>query len=96
MHGGHRVAALDQGLADQDDPGSVDDDTFGRLAPSIPDDRVLVAESGITGPHDVKRFVAEGARAVLVGETLVKGTDPRAAVADLVAAGSHPALRQRD
>ena len=27
---------------------------------------------------------------------LVKGTDPRAAVADLVAAGSHPALRQRD
>jgi indole-3-glycerol phosphate synthase len=29
-----------------------------------------------------------------VGETLVKGSDPRAAVADLVAAGSHPALKQ--
>ena len=41
-------------------------------------------------------YAKQGAHVVLVGETLVKGTDPRAAVADLVAAGSHPALRQRD
>ena len=34
-----------------------------------------------------------GADAVLVGESLVTGKDPRAAVADLVTAGSHPALR---
>ncbi len=60
---------------------AVDDDTFGRLAPGIPDDRVLVAESGITGPTDIKRFVAEGARVVLVGEALVKDGEPRAAVA---------------
>jgi indole-3-glycerol phosphate synthase len=59
----------------------VDDDTFGRLAPLVPDDRVLVAESGITGPTDVKRFVAEGARVVLVGEALVKDGAPREAVA---------------
>ncbi len=62
---------------------AVDDDTFGRLAPLLPDDRVLVAESGITGPHDVKRFVAEGARAVLVGEALVKDGEPRRAVAEM-------------
>src|SRR5690349_12401358 len=37
-------------------------DTFGRLAPSVPTDRVLVAESGVTGPDDVRRFVGEGAR----------------------------------
>jgi indole-3-glycerol phosphate synthase len=58
----------------------VDVDTFGRLAPQIPDDRVLVAESGIATPVDVKRYVAEGARAVLVGEALVRDGDPEGAV----------------
>src|SRR3954464_1683712 len=61
----------------------IDADTFGRLAPLVPDDRVLVAESGIFGPPDVKRFVSEGARAVLVGEALVKDGDPEAAVASM-------------
>ena len=58
----------------------VDPDTFGRLAPLLPGDRVLVAESGISSPVDVKRYVAEGARAVLVGEALVKDGDPEGAV----------------
>ncbi len=65
---------------------AVDDDTFGRLAPhlrSVDQGRVLVAESGITGPHDVKRFVAEGAHGVLVGEALVKDGHPREAVAEM-------------
>ena len=59
---------------------AIHDDTFGRLAPLIPDDRVKVAESGIFGPEDVARFVREGARAVLVGEALVKDGDPEGAV----------------
>ena len=59
---------------------AVDNDTFGRLAKLIPDDRVKVAESGISGPEDVLRFVDEGARVVLVGEALVKDGDPAAAV----------------
>ena len=58
----------------------VDEDAFGRLAPLIPEDRVKVAESGIFRPVDVKRYVAEGARAVLVGEALVKDGDPEGAV----------------
>ncbi len=41
---------------------------------------MLVAESGIARPVDVKRYVAEGARAVLVGEALVKDGDPEGAV----------------
>ncbi|KRE99680.1 indole-3-glycerol phosphate synthase [Nocardioides sp. Soil777] len=59
---------------------AVDNDTFGRLAPLVPEDRVLVAESGISGPDDVTRFVGEGARAVLVGEALVRDGDPTGAV----------------
>jgi indole-3-glycerol phosphate synthase len=74
----------------------VDRDTFSRLAPRIPDPVVRVAESGVRGPHDVFELAKQGAHVVLVGETLVRGDDPRTAVADLVAAGSHPALRHRD
>ena len=58
----------------------VDTATFAKLAPIVPDDRVLVAESGLSGPEDVARHAAEGARAVLVGEALVKDGDPAAAV----------------
>ena len=59
----------------------IHDDMFGKLAPLVPDDRVKVAESGIFSPADVQRFVGEGARAVLVGEALVKDGDPETAVA---------------
>jgi indole-3-glycerol phosphate synthase len=65
----------------------IHDDVFGRLAPLIPDDRVKVAESGIFSPADVKRFVGEGARAVLVGEALVKDGDPETAVAAMTGVG---------
>lgn len=73
---------------------SVDLTTFARLAPYIPNGIVKIAESGVRGPRDVIELARAGAHAVLVGETLVKGKEPRAAVADLVAAGAHPALRQ--
>lgn len=71
----------------------VDRDTFARLAPSLPDHVVKVAESGVRGPHDLLAYAAAGADAVLVGEGLVTQHDPRQAVADLVAAGEHPAAR---
>ncbi len=71
----------------------VDRKQFARVAPLIPDEVVRVAESGVRGPHDVLSFARDGADAVLVGESLVLGGDPRGAVADLVAAGAHPALR---
>ena len=71
----------------------VDRAVFARLAPRIPDSVVKIAESGVRGPHDLLAYAAAGADAVLVGESLVTEKDPRAAVADLVTAGSHPALR---
>jgi indole-3-glycerol phosphate synthase len=76
----------------------VDLATFASLAPMVPDSVVRVAESGIRGPHDVFELAQAGADAVLVGTSLVSGSasgDPAAAVADLVAAGAHPALNQR-
>jgi indole-3-glycerol phosphate synthase len=74
----------------------VDRDTFRRLRPLIPDDVVTVAESGVRGPHDVFEYAKLGAGVVLVGETLVKGDDPRTAVADLVSAGAHPATSRKN
>lgn len=73
----------------------VDRDAFTRLAPLVPADLVRVAESGVRGPHDLLSYAGAGADAVLVGESLVTGGKPRAAVADLVTAGAHPALRDR-
>jgi indole-3-glycerol phosphate synthase len=71
----------------------VDRGVFAQLAPHIPDGMIKIAESGVRGPHDLLAYAAAGADAVLVGESLVTGKDPRSAVADLVTAGSHPALR---
>jgi indole-3-glycerol phosphate synthase len=72
----------------------VDPRTFARLAPLIPDSCVRIAESGVRGPHDVIELGREGADVVLVGEALVTGRDPRSGVADLVAAGAHPAVHK--
>jgi indole-3-glycerol phosphate synthase len=72
----------------------VDRGTVARLAERVPDGILKVAESGVRGPHDVIEYARAGANCVLVGEFLVTGQDPRRAVADLVAAGSHPALKQ--
>ncbi len=71
----------------------VDRRVFAQLAPHIPEGVIKIAESGVRGPHDLLAYAAAGADAVLVGESLVTGKDPRSAVADLVTAGSHPALR---
>ena len=72
----------------------VDPTTFARLAPQIPDGIVRIAESGVRGPHDVIELARAGADVVLVGEALVTGRDPRSGVADLVAAGAHPAVHR--
>ena len=49
---------------------------------------VTVAESGVSGAADAAMYAAQGADAVLVGEALVSGPDPAAAVREIVAAGA--------
>jgi indole-3-glycerol phosphate synthase len=50
----------------------------------IPDDRIAVAESGIRTRTDVSRAVDAGASAILVGETLMRASDPADAVRALL------------
>jgi indole-3-glycerol phosphate synthase len=62
----------------------VDLATTERLAPRVPEGVLVVGESGIHGADDVRRLEAAGVSAILVGESLVKAADRRAAIAALL------------
>jgi indole-3-glycerol phosphate synthase len=68
----------------------VDLATFERLAPRVPRDRLLVAESGIRDATDIARLQRAGASAFLVGESLMAQADVTAATRALLSA---PATR---
>jgi indole-3-glycerol phosphate synthase len=53
---------------------------FTRLIPEIPSTIIRVAESGISERSEVEIAQAAGARAILVGETLVRTGDPKAKI----------------
>jgi indole-3-glycerol phosphate synthase len=55
-----------------------------RLRELVPDDVVLVAESGIRTRGDVERLEQAGIEAMLVGESLLKAADPGRAAAALL------------
>ncbi len=54
-----------------------------RLAPLVPPECTLVAESGVFTRADVERLGRAGAHAVLVGEALVRAEDPGALLRQL-------------
>ncbi len=55
-----------------------------ELLPLVPPGAVAVSESGLASRADVERVVAAGAHAILVGETLVRAPDVRAAMEELL------------
>lgn len=59
-------------------------ETTERLAPRVPRDRRLVAESGIATTADLVRLAAAGAGAFLVGEALMRHPDVREATRALL------------
>lgn len=65
----------------------LDRDGFARLRPHLNESVLAVSESGVRNADDVRLAASQGADAVLVGESLVRAADPRAAVAELVDAG---------
>jgi indole-3-glycerol phosphate synthase len=58
----------------------IDMATTERLAEEVPDDVILVSESGIKTHDDALRALQAGANAILVGETLMRSDDPSRAV----------------
>ena len=54
----------------------VDLSTFERLAPAVPDDVTLIAESGIATVDDVRRMREAGADGLLIGSAIMDG-DPQ-------------------
>jgi indole-3-glycerol phosphate synthase len=57
---------------------------FTTLIPMIPDSVIRVAESGISQRSEVEIAHGAGANAILVGETLVRSGNPRAAINQLL------------
>ena len=60
------------------------DTTLGLLK-NVPADRLLVTESGILKPHDIKTLRDAGVHAFLVGEAFMRAEDPGLALAQLFA-----------
>ena len=58
-------------------------DTTLGLLPKVPGDRILITESGIMNPGDVKRMRSAQVNAFLVGEAFMRADDPGAALAQL-------------
>lgn len=63
---------------------AVDLETTSTLAPRVPSDRIVVAESGLSSRADLDRARAAGARAFLVGEFLMREADVAAATRRLL------------
>jgi indole-3-glycerol phosphate synthase len=59
--------------------------TTERLAPRVPSDRIVIAESGIFTHADLERLAGSGVRAFLVGESLMRQEDVEAATRALLA-----------
>jgi indole-3-glycerol phosphate synthase len=90
----HDAAELDRALKiDSDLVGvnnrnlktlAVDLATTEQLAPKVPKDRVLVAESGLGSPGDLLRMSKVGASAFLIGESFMRKPDVEAAVREIL------------
>jgi indole-3-glycerol phosphate synthase len=58
-----------------------------RLLPRIPKDKLVVAESGLGTPDDLKRLADAGVTSYLIGESLMRQPDVEAATRKLIGGG---------
>jgi indole-3-glycerol phosphate synthase len=64
---------------------AIDLATTEELSRHVPSDKILVAESGLYSPADMARMAAVGARAYLIGESLMRQDDVTAATRAILA-----------
>jgi indole-3-glycerol phosphate synthase len=65
----------------------VDLKTTEELSEEVPDEIILISESGIKTAEDTRRVLECGCNAILVGETLMRAEDVHAMVEELVGGG---------
>ncbi len=66
-----------------------------RVAKRIPSDKVIVSESGIHKRGDVQRLIEAGVHAMLVGESLIRATDIRVKIRELLGTDKEQSERER-
>jgi tryptophan synthase beta subunit len=66
---------------------AVDPEQASRLRPLVPEDRISIAESGVHEARTIADWRAAGFDAALVGEALVRATNPESAARAFVVAG---------
>lgn len=63
---------------------NVDMNTTSNVASMVPEGTILAALSGIASHADVAKYAADGAKAVLVGESLMRSGNPTAFIGELL------------
>ncbi len=74
---------------------AVNFDRFAALAEHLPEGLTAVAESGVRGVDEIRALAQLGYRAALVGSALMQSSEPVAAVARLIAAGTERLAEMR-
>ena len=61
-------------------------ETSERLIAEAPRDRIMISESGLKGADELRHLQTLGFRGFLIGEALMRASDPEAALRELIAA----------
>jgi anthranilate synthase/indole-3-glycerol phosphate synthase/phosphoribosylanthranilate isomerase len=73
----------------------VDLDTTSRLMKNTSKETIVCALSGISGPHNVEAYEKNGVKAVLVGEALMRASNPRTFIDNLLGGSAKPSKEGR-